>query len=450
MVSPKFSALRREQFARLDANRQVYLDYTGSGLYPQTLIDHEQEKLRRNVYGNPHSMNPTSKASTSSVDATRRRVLQFFNASPQQYIVIFTSNATNAIKLVAESFPFHANSTFALLMDNHNSVNGIREYALHAQAAVRYLPLNHHLRAHDVHNLLSHHHNINVPNLFAYPAQSNFSGVQHSLSYIACAHTHAWTVLLDAAAYVPTSPLDLSAVSPDFVALSFYKMFGLPTGVGALIARRTALQKLNRPWFSGGTVDYVAVGNRAHALSSGPEAFEDGTLNFLSILTISHGLDFLQSVGMKSIHDHVVELTVRLINGFLNLYHATTDRPMVRIYGPTCDRRRGGTVAFDVLKSDGRRADPSKVEAAANDRNISLRSGCFCNPGAAERALKRNYRKERACFQRLGWKDVNAQSMSQCLGAPIGCLRASVGIPTNEHDVDALVSFVHDYALSQT
>lgn len=450
MVTSKFSKLRREQFARLDANRHVYLDYTGSGLYPQSLLDREQEHLSHNVYGNPHSINPTSKATTSGVDATRQRVLQFFNASPQQYIVIFTANATGAIKLVAESFPFRAGSTFALLMDNHNSVNGIREYAFQAHAAVRYLPLDSHLRAHGVHHLLSHHHNINVPNLFAYPAQSNFSGVQHSLSYIACAHSHGWSVLLDAAAYVPTSPLDLSKANPDFVAMSFYKMFGLPTGVGALIARRTALQKLNRPWFAGGTVDYVAVGNRVHVLSAGPEAFEDGTLNFLSILTISEGLDFLQSVGMDSIHDHVVELTVRLIGGFSKLYYSATERPMVRVYGPLTGRRRGGTISFDVLKPDGHRADPAKVEAAANERNISLRSGCFCNPGAAERALKRDYLKERACLQRLGRAEINSQTMSKCLGAPIGCLRASIGIPTNEQDVDTLILFVRDFALSQT
>jgi selenocysteine lyase/cysteine desulfurase len=61
-------------------------------------------------------------------------------------------------------------------------------------------------------------------------------------------------VLLDAAAYVPTNRLDLDRWQPDFVALSFYKMFGWPSGVGCLLARREALAKLERPWFSGGTI----------------------------------------------------------------------------------------------------------------------------------------------------------------------------------------------------
>jgi molybdenum cofactor sulfurtransferase len=63
-------------------------------------------------------------------------------------------------------------------------------------------------------------------NLFAYPAQSNFSGVQHPLEWIDQAHSHGWDVLLDAAAYVPTNRLDLGRWHPDFVAASFYKMFG--------------------------------------------------------------------------------------------------------------------------------------------------------------------------------------------------------------------------------
>ncbi len=76
--------------------------------------------------------------------------------------------------------------------------------------------------------------------LFAFPAQSNFSGFRYSLEWIAKVHNgwldndknQRWYVLLDAAAYVSTASLDLSAYSPDFVTLSFYKMFGFPTGLG--------------------------------------------------------------------------------------------------------------------------------------------------------------------------------------------------------------------------
>ena len=41
-----------------------------------------------------------------------------------------------------------------------------------------------------------------------------------------------WYVLVDAASYIATNPLDLSAYHPDFVPISFYKLFGYPTGLG--------------------------------------------------------------------------------------------------------------------------------------------------------------------------------------------------------------------------
>ena len=89
-------------------------------------------------------------------------------------------------------------------------------------------------------------------------------------------------MLLDAAAYVPANRLDLSAVRPEFVAVSWYKVFGYPTGVGCLLARRDALARLRRPWFSGGTIWGVSVQGGWHRMLDDEGAFEDGTLNFLS------------------------------------------------------------------------------------------------------------------------------------------------------------------------
>jgi molybdenum cofactor sulfurtransferase len=71
------------------------------------------------------------------------------------------------------------------------------------------------------------------------------------------AKSMGWDVLLDAAALAPSGGLDLGDVSPDFVTLSFYKIFGYPTGIGALVARKASLSKLSKPWFGGGTVQYV-------------------------------------------------------------------------------------------------------------------------------------------------------------------------------------------------
>jgi len=80
-------------------------------------------------------------------------------------------------------------------------------------------------------------------------------------------------VLLDAAAFVATNTLDLARFHPDFTVVSWYKVFGHPTGVGSLIARRKALARLRRPWFSGGTIYAVSAQAQWHVLADDERAF---------------------------------------------------------------------------------------------------------------------------------------------------------------------------------
>lgn len=78
--------------------------------------------------------------------------------------------------------------------------------------------------------------------LFAFPGEENFAGCKYPLRWIREIQAlstpgHKWKVLLDGACFVPTQSLDLSAFPADFVSISFYKMFGFPTGLGALLVR---------------------------------------------------------------------------------------------------------------------------------------------------------------------------------------------------------------------
>src|SRR5512132_1141852 len=93
-----FEALRRREFSRLDAHDHAYLDYTGAGLYPESLVRRHAALLLGDVFGNPHSGNPTSRRSTELLERGRGRVLSFFNASADEYAVIFTANASKALK----------------------------------------------------------------------------------------------------------------------------------------------------------------------------------------------------------------------------------------------------------------------------------------------------------------------------------------------------------------
>jgi len=481
--------LRATEYAYLDAGGHIYLDYTGAGLPAQAQLAAHAERIRGRCFGNTHSENPSSAASTELIERARRAVLAHFSASPEEYTVIFTPNATGACRLVGEAYPFGPRTRLVLTYDNHNSVNGIREFARSRGALTHYVPFcSPELRVDDdaVRQALARPRPglpgaawrvarcgvapwagrgwrarrqrsqarkaagdagrpVAVPSaprsrgLFAYPAQSNYSGVQHPLRWIEMAHEHGYDVLLDAAAFVPSNRLDLSVVKPDFVPVSWYKVSGYPTGVGCLIARREALSRLWRPWFAGGSVYLASVQGDWHSLAPGEAQFEDGTVSFLQIPDLESGLSWVNSIGMELIHQRVMCLTGWLIDRLAALRHGNGE-PMARIYGPADTRDRGGTVAFNLLDPGGRVIDERAVSRATAAAGISIRTGCFCNPGASEGATQ---------LTEQAWRSVaraRPQTMDQyigLLGLPSGgALRASLGLASNIDDVERFLAFL--------
>jgi len=440
--------LRATEYRRLDEQGQVYLDYTGGSLYAESQVAQHLALLQAGVFGNPHSTNPTSTATTGHVERTRKFVLEYFGASATEYIVVFTANASGALKLVGESFPFTPASRLLLTFDNHNSVNGIREFARAKGAQINYCPLRSPDLRIDVGRLdnLLGEADSGGENLFAYPAQSNFSGVKHPLDLVGRAQAKGWRVLLDAAAFLPTNRLNLSEIYPDFVTVSFYKMFGYPTGVGALLIRKSDFGELKRPWFAGGTVNFASVQAQAHVLAHSEAALEDGTLNYLSIPAVEIGLRHIQSIGIERIAKRVRCLTEWMLEQLLVLRHSNGHH-MVRIYGPTTTEARGGTITLNLYDPNGHLLDYRRVEELAGKRGISLRSGCFCNPGAGEIAEGLTESDMRAAFV-LG-DDANLMSFTRLMQdrghKSAGALRVSLGLVSNFADVERFLEFVTEF-----
>lgn len=438
--------LRARDYARLDATHHVYLDYTGGGLYAQSQLDRHRELLAGGVFGNPHSHNPTSLASTALVEHARETVLRYFNASADEYEVVFTSNASGALKLVGESYPFGPGDTYLLSYDNHNSVNGVREFARAKGAEVVYVPVRRpDLRLDE--ELVKRA--LNCPatggnRLFAYPAQSNFSGVQHPLEWIAEAQGAGWDVILDCAAFAPTNRLDLSLIHPDFVPLSFYKMFGYPTGIGALLARKSALAKLVRPWFAGGTITLASVqGTGWHHLAPGATGFEDGTVDYLGLPAVTIGLEHIESVGIDAIHDRVCELAGWLLDQMRTLAHSN-GAPLFRVFGPDTTERRGATIAFYLLDPQGGVFRVERIEELAGQERISVRTGCFCNPGDGEVAHQITREDMAECFDAASVPVTLAQCqrlIEDTTGKVPNTIRISLGIASNFADVQRFIEF---------
>jgi molybdenum cofactor sulfurtransferase len=435
--------LRATQYSRLDERGDVYLDYTGGSLYAQSQLDDHMTLLSDAVYGNPHSVNPTSAAATRLVERARAAVLRYFNAPPE-YECIFTANATGALRLVGEAYPFGEEDRFLATFDNHNSINGIREFARAKGASTAYVPLDApDLRVDE--ELLLRHLDTAAPgghNLFAYPAQSNFSGVKHPLDWVALAQRRGWDVLLDATAFVPTNRLDLASCRPDFVAISFYKMFGYPTGIGALLARRPALARLRRPWFSGGTVIAASVQAERVVPLTGHARFEDGTVDYIGIPAVEIGLRHMEDVGIDTIASRVNALGAWLLDALQALRHPD-GAAATRVYGPAAWDRRGGSIAFNFLHPDGRVVDERYVDVVAAQHNISIRTGCFCNPGAGETAF--SLTRDTLAGAEFA-EGMILDDFIRLVGMPTGgAVRVSLGLASNFADVYRFMCFATEF-----
>lgn len=444
-----FNELIDREFSRLKRTNNTYLDYTGGNLYAQSQLDKHHSLLADNVFGNPHSTNPTSVLATELVEASRQKVLDFFNAN--DYYCVFTSNASAALKIVGECYPFNENSNLLLLADNHNSVNGIREYCRKKGGKFKYCPVQYEDLMINETELLEDLKSCpeSENKLFAYPAQSNVSGVKHDLNWIETASSLGWDVLLDAAAFVPTSSLDLQKVKPDFVSVSFYKIFGYPTGLGCLLVKKSKFLKLQKQWFAGGTVTLASVQSAHHYLASNHERYENGTINYLDIPAVKIGLDFIEEIGMDRINERIHALTSYLIKNLEGLKHNNGNQ-VVRIFGPKDRNKAGGTVIMNFFDKNGSLYPFEFIESLANEKRISIRSGCFCNPGIDE--VNNCITTDELSNYFTTRENGNYKDMIEYLHKMRGATRVSVGISTKKSNLDTFVSFVStllDVSLSE-
>jgi selenocysteine lyase/cysteine desulfurase len=104
---------------------------------------------------------------------------------------------------------------------------------------------------------------------------------------------------------------------------------------------------------------------------------------------------------------------------------------------------RGATVALNFLDPSGRVIDERAVGRDASAAGISLRTGCFCNPGAGERAfgLTRGVLRARRLRAR-GSGPSSVDDYLNLVGLPTGgAVRVSLGVASTLSDVEAFLDF---------
>lgn len=399
-------------------------------------------------------MSPASDLSTQRIEDARLAALQYLNADPNLFDLVFVANATAAIKLVADCFRDQG-FEYVYHKDAHNSVVGVREVTNHPS---RCLTTNEEVEGWIEQQKFSSSSNLR---LFAYPAQSNMTGYRPPYSWCKSVHDACYRVdspqrtfvLLDAASYLTSARLDLSNFddAPDFVALSFYKMFGYPD-LGALIVKRTAFNVMtNRRYFGGGTVDIVTVVD--HALHRSKvhnihDFLEDGTLPFHNIVALKYAIATHKKLfgTAKDVSLHTGQLSAWLYHQLRDLRHANGE-PVVRIYQDFNaiygdSHTQGPIICFNVLKSDGCFVGKSHLERLAIDCGFQIRTGGVCNPGGIASMLnlrhwelRRNYVAGSRCGDGV---DVVG-------GKPTGICRVSLGPMSTMSDIKRFVDFIEQH-----
>ncbi len=380
---------------------------------------------------------------THLVEQARAGGAAYFNASPDEYAVIFTPNATGALKLVGESYPFGPGDTYLLTFDNHNSVNGIREFARARGATVTYIPIVPPDLRVDA-DLLSagpggappwRAQPVRLPGPIQLHRRAASPGVDR-----AWPRPRAGTCCWTRPRLRPATGWTSAAGSPTSSTSRSTRSLATPPARGCLLVRRAALHKLRRPWYAGGTITFSSVVGDGHYLTPGPAGFEDGTVNYLSLPAVEIGLRYIESIGIETIHTRVTCLTGWLIEQLLGLRHSN-GRPLIQLYGPPNTYRRGGTVQVNFFDPDGQMIDCTDVERLANERRISLRAGCHCNPGAREVALGFTRDELAVCFQDKAERRPSSSSCrSSTARRPARCGRR-LGLASNFADVYAYVQF---------
>ncbi|CAL6007222.1 Molybdenum_cofactor sulfurase [Hexamita inflata] len=387
----KVQQMRTQQFPHL--NRSIYLDSTGAALYQKQQVDNYHRYLSTNFLCNPHSNSECSKNSDKVIEEARQRVLKFFNTTDIDYHVVFTKSATHGVHILSDILPINNDSILYLARQSHNSLVGLRN----VYPKMTLLPFNitdikvEREQKLNYSEMIKRNKNFTRQDTFdlvAFPAKDNFVGDMIPLEIINSINqddsvasilqnaekrdSHVLT-LLDAAAFVPSNRLNLSVHKPNFVILSCYKIFGFPTSVGVLLVRADTTRLLEKRYFGGGSTITVGVESNFTGYKKNCTKFEDGTLDYLSIASISQGFDLIDDLGLENIQSHLHDLSAYLHSKLSNLTHSNKI-PLVKLYSTNFN----GIVTFNLINKNNITLGYSSITRRLAEKNINVRGGCAC------------------------------------------------------------------------
>jgi selenocysteine lyase/cysteine desulfurase len=151
------------------------------------------------------------------------------------------------------------------------------------------------------------------------------------------------------------------------------------------------------------------------------------------------GLDFIESIGIDRISARIKSLIHYLAQELKSLHHSN-GKPQVKIFGPDNFENRGGNIILNIFDVHDKAYPFEQIENLTNNQGISIRSGCFCNPGIDE--INNCITTEEISKYFLTRDNGNYHDMITYLGKMRGATRVSVGMATTKADLDTFIQLV--------
>ena len=192
---------------------------------------------------------------------------------------------------------------------------------------------------------------------------SNLTGDTLDIDWIGkFAHEHGLLFIVDASQTAGALPIDMAAMHIDVLCFTGHKSLMGPQGTGGLcVAEGVEI----RPLKSGGTGVQTYL---PHQPVEMPTHLEAGTLNGHGIAGLGAALKFINSVGIKTIHNHEMSLMQRFYEGVRNIEGVT-------IYGDF-SRDRAPIVTLNI----GDIPSGEVADILSGEFSIATRAGAHCAP----------------------------------------------------------------------
>ena len=384
-----FPALRQT----VNGHPLTYLDSAASSQQPTVVIDavaRYQCEDHSNVHRGVHTL---SARATDAYEAARDKLCGFINAASRSEIVL-TSGTTESVNLVAQSFcrPRMGPGDQVLIthLEHHSNIVPWQIVCEQTGAELVVAPIDDagQVELEPLFELMTERVMI-----LAIGHVSNALGTINPLRQIIDrAQRREIPVLVDGAQGVPHLVIDVQELGCDFYAFSGHKMFG-PTGTGVLYGRESLLDAM--PPYQGGGDMILEVSFDGTVFNDLPHKFEAGTPNISGVIGHGAAVDYLQAIGMQSIHDYEMALHAYMVSELRK-----TDG--IRLIG-TADNQ--ASVQSFMLND----IHPHDLGTILDQQGVAIRTGHHCAMPVMER-----------------------------FGLP-GTARASLGLYNNRDDIDRLI-----------